>query len=77
MRGFHLALGPYEPLRHRRLGHEERPRDRRCRQTGDDAQCQCDLRVEGKRGVTAQEDETQLIVGDGVTVDVGLGVRVL
>ncbi len=27
VRGFHLPLGPYEPLRHRRLGHEERPCD--------------------------------------------------
>ena len=74
VRGFHLPLGPHEPLRHRRLGHEEGPCDRCGRQTVDDAQGQCDLRVEGQGGVAAEEDEAELIVGHEVAVDVGLGV---
>ena len=59
-----LALRPHEPLRHRRLRHEERPRDLVRRQAAERSQRQRDLRVERERGMAAREDELEPLVTD-------------
>jgi hypothetical protein len=59
-----LALGAHQPLRHRRLGHRERARDRRGRQPADQPQRQRHLRGGCQRRVAAGEDQPQPIVGD-------------
>ena len=45
-----FALRPDEPLRHRRLGDEERAGDLRCRQAAEHPQRQRDLRVDASAG---------------------------
>ena len=60
----HFSLGAHEPLRHRRLCDEERPRDLRRRQAGDLAQGQRHPRLGSERRVTAREDECEPVVGD-------------
>ena len=60
-----LALRANEPLRHRRLGDEERTRDLVGRQAAERAQRQGDLRVERERGMAAREDELEALVGEG------------
>ena len=59
-----LPLRADEPLRHRRLGDEERVRDLRRRQAGDLPQRQRDPRLGGERRVAAGEDEREAVVGD-------------
>ena len=63
-----LALGAHEPLRHRRLGDEERARDLVGRQTSERPQRQRDLRVERERRVAAREDQLEPLVGNGRVV---------
>jgi hypothetical protein len=57
-----LALGAHQPLRHRRLGHQERARDLRRGQPAQQAQRQGHLRAAPQRGVAAREDEPQAVV---------------
>ena len=59
-----LLLCAHEPLRHRRLGDEERVRDLGRRQAGDLAQRQRDPRLGRERGMAAGEDEREPVVGD-------------
>ena len=59
-----LALGPHQPLRHRRLGDEERTRDLGGGEPGEGAQGQRHARVERERGMAAREDQPQAVVGD-------------
>jgi hypothetical protein len=54
-RGADLLLGTADPLRHRRLGHPERPRDLRRGQPADGAQRERDLRGRAQRRVAAEE----------------------
>ena len=53
-----------EPLRHRRLGDEERVRDLARREPADLAQGQRDPALGSERRVAAREDEREAIVGD-------------
>ena len=59
-----LALRAHEPLRERRLGDDERPRDLRRRQPADEAQRQRDLCVGGERRMAAREDQLEPFVGN-------------
>ena len=55
-------LGPADPLRHRRLGNQERASDLRRGQTADRAQGQCELRRRRQRRVTAEEQQRERVV---------------
>ncbi len=55
-------LGAADPLRHRRLGHEERARDLRGRQPADGAQRERDRRRRRERGVAAHEEQDERVV---------------
>ncbi len=57
-----LALGPDQPLRHRRLRHQERVRDLRRAQPAEQPQGQRDLRGGAQRGMAAGEDQPQPVV---------------
>ena len=57
-----LALRAHEPLRHRRLRHEERARDLAGGQAAERPQRQRDLRVGGQRGMAAREHELEPLV---------------
>ena len=70
-----LVLGPHEPLRHRRLGHEERACDLGGREPGERAQRQRDLRLDRQRRVAAREDQPQAVVLDAAVVGIGRKVR--
>ena len=59
-----LGLRAHQPLRHRRLRHEERAGDLVRLQPAQCPQRQRDLGVERQRGVTAGEDELESLVGD-------------
>ncbi len=59
-----LALGAHQALGHGRLGDEERARDLRRREPAERSQSECDLRVDGERGVTAREDELEALVAE-------------
>ena len=59
-----LALRPHEPLCHRRLRHEEGPRDLVRGQTAERSQRQRDLRVERERGMAAREEQLEPLVAD-------------
>jgi hypothetical protein len=59
-----LALRAYEPLGHRRLGHEERARDLLRGQPAERAQRQRDLCVERERRMAAREQQLEPLVGD-------------
>ena len=59
-----LALRAHEPLRHRRLGDEERARDLVRPEPAQRAQRQRDLGIERERRMTAGEDELEPLVGD-------------
>ena len=61
-----FAFGPYDPLRHRRLRYQERPGDLAYRKTGEQPQDETDLGVSGQGGVSAEEHEPQLVVGDDI-----------
>jgi hypothetical protein len=74
--GLDLLLRAHEPLRHRRLGYEERARDLGRGQPAERPQRERDLRVRGERRVAAREDELEPLVGEGRLVHVvlcGLG----
>ena len=60
-----LALRPHDPLRHRRLGHEERTRDLLGLQAAEQAQRQRHLRARRQRRVAAREDHPQAVVAHG------------
>ena len=57
-----LALGPHEPLRHGRLGHEERSRDLARLEPAEQAEGERHLRLGSEGRVAAGEDEPQAIV---------------
>jgi hypothetical protein len=67
-----LALGPHQPLGHRRLGHQEGARDLAGGEAAQGAQGEGDLRLGRERGVAAGEDELEPLVRKG-----GLVHRVL
>jgi len=58
------VLRAHEPLRHRRLRHEERARDLVRRQSAQRSQRERDLGIERKGRVAAGEDELKALVGD-------------
>ena len=60
--GADLLLGPHQPLRHRRLRHEEGPGDLGGLQAGDQPQGQRHLGGGGQGGMTAGEDEAEAVV---------------
>ena len=68
-----LVLRAHEPLRHRRLRHQERASDLGGGQPGERAQRQRDLRVDRERRVAAREDQPQAVVFDAAVVGVGTG----
>ena len=59
-----LALGPHQPLGHRRLGHEEGAGDLGRGEAAEGAQGERDPGLEGERRVAAGEDQPQPVVGD-------------
>ena len=61
-----LALGPDDPLRHRRLRYHECPGDLAHRQTGEEPQDEADLGISGQRGVSTEKHQPQLVVGDDI-----------
>ena len=61
--GLDLALRPHQPLRHRRLGHQEGARDLVGGEAAEGAQGEGHLRVDGERRMTAGEDELEPLVG--------------
>jgi hypothetical protein len=61
-----LALGAHQALRHRRLRHEEGPRDLRGGQPADGLQGQRDARVLGEGGMRAGEDQAQALVAEAL-----------
>ena len=61
-----LALGPHEALRHRRLRHEEGTGDVGGLEPAEQPKRQRHLGVGPQRGVTTQEHEAELVVGDDV-----------
>ena len=61
----HLGLRPTDPLRHRRLGDEERRGDLAGREPAHRAQRQRDGRRRSERGVTAHEHEHERVVLTG------------
>jgi hypothetical protein len=62
--GADLPLRTDEPLRHRRLGHEEGSRDLLGRQPTDGSKGEGHLRLGGEGRMAAGEDETETIVRD-------------
>ena len=61
--GRDLALRAHQPLRHRRLGHEERAGDLVGREAAQGAQRQRDLRVDRERRMAAGEQQLEPLVG--------------
>ncbi len=59
-------LGADDPLRHRRLGHEERPSDLVGRQTAEHAQRERGTRFPREHGMAGREDQAQQIVANVV-----------
>ena len=75
-----FALGPYDPLRHRRLRYQEGRGDLAGLEAGEEPQDESDLGVSAQGGVSAQEHEPELIVGDDIDeivepVEFGIVVR--
>jgi hypothetical protein len=62
-RGADRRLGPADALGHRRFGHQEGPRDLRGRQPADRAEGQRDPARFGQRGVGAQQQQVERVVG--------------
>ena len=76
-----FALGPDDPLRHRRLRHQKRSGDLTGLQAGEEPQDESDLGVGGEGGVGAEEHEPELVISDDIDeivqpVEFGIGVRV-
>ena len=67
-----LTLCPHDPLRHRRWRDQKRACDLVGLEAAERAKRQRDLRLGGKRGVTAGEDQPETIVGDLGRIVVGL-----
>jgi len=63
-----LPLRAHEPLRHRRLGHEEGASDLSCVEPAERAQRERDPRLQAERGVAAREHEAEPLVGDRLVV---------
>ncbi len=63
-----LALGPHQPLGHRRLRHQECPGDLGGGETAEGAQGEGDLRLEGEGRVAAGEDQPEAVVDDAALV---------
>ncbi len=63
--GLDLALGAYEPLRHGRFRHQERPGDLVGGQAAERAQRQCDLGLDRERRMTTREHELESLVAKG------------
>ncbi len=63
--GLDLALGPHEPLGHRRLRDEEGTGDLGCLQPGDEPQGERHLGARRQGRVAAGEDQAQLVVDQG------------
>jgi len=61
--GLDALLGAGDAPGHRRLRHQKRPGDLRRAQPTDRPQCQRDLRSGRQRGMTAQEQQDQCVVG--------------
>ena len=61
-----LRLGPTDPLAHGGRGNEECVGDLLGGQPAEEAQCERDLCVGMERRMTAEEDQPELVVGDGV-----------
>ena len=57
-----LPLGPHQPLRHRRLGHQEGGRDLRRGQPADAAQRQRDPRLRVQCRMAAHENQPELVI---------------
>ena len=72
-RGLDALLGAADPLRHRRLGHEERARDLGGGEAADRAQRERDRRRRRERGMAAHEEQHErVVVVDG---DLAVGRR--
>jgi hypothetical protein len=61
-----LALGADDPLRHRRLGHQQRPGDLGRGQPGQRPQRKRDPRLKRQRRVAAGEDEPEPVIADAI-----------
>ena len=75
-----LALGPDDPLRHRRLRYHERLGDLAGLEAAEQAEDEGHLGVDGQGGMGAEEHEPELIVGDDIdevveSVEFGFVVR--
>ena len=64
----HLALGPHEPLVHRRLGGQERPGDLGHLEAADGPEGERHPGLEGEGGVAAGEEQAEPVVGDAAAV---------
>ena len=64
-----LGLRPHQALGHRRRRDEKHPRDLVRLEPAQRAQRERHLGLEGERGMTAGEDQSQLIVGDRVRIE--------
>jgi hypothetical protein len=67
-----LALGADDPLRHRRLGHQQRAGDLGRGQPGQRPQRERDPRLERQRRMAAGEDEPETVIADAAAVAAGL-----
>jgi hypothetical protein len=66
-----LALGADDPLRHGRLGHQQRAGDLGRGQPGQRPQRERDPRLERQRRVAAREDEPEPVIADAAAVGLG------
>ena len=76
-----FALGPDDPLRHRRLRHQKRLGDLLGLEAGEKPQDESDLRIGAEGGVRAQEHEPELVVRNDIDevvepVEFGIVVRI-
>ena len=76
-----FALGPYDPLRHRRPRYQKGLGDLASLKAAKKPQDESDLGVGAQGGVSAQEHKPELIVGDDIdkvveSVEIGFVVRV-
>ncbi len=76
-----FALGPDDPLRHRRLGHEERPGHLVRLKAREEPEGESDLRIDAEGRMCAEEHQPKLVVGNDINevvepVKFGIVVRV-
>src|SRR5262249_23213398 len=62
--GLDLALGAYEPLRHRRFGDEERAGDLGGRESTNGPEDKGDLLIDGQRWMAASEDQLEPVASN-------------